>query len=361
MIFIFIEINNVSKSYGQRLILDHISVNVKKGQFVTLLGSSGCGKTTLLNTIAGLTDIDSGSISVNGSVWSSNNFTMSPEYRNIGMVFQDFALWPHMSIFENIAFALKLNKKRNKMSKLDIKSRVSEVLQVVQMNRFQHYYPHQLSGGQKQRIAVARALAPNPFFLLMDEPLSSLDAKMREKMRWELLQIVKNAGITTIYVTHDQIEALSMSDNVILLNNGRIEQEDNPVQLYEKPKSAFTASFLGASNLLEGDFISHSGSNMLIGCSGFNILASPIQDITDKINVMIRPTDILVDTDYDGVATKLSGRIRQRAFQGTSWQYKVEIHGTNNILLDVCSKIERPDNSNIRLCIPASICHIVKA
>lgn len=360
MIFIFIEIDNISKSYGSRLILDHISMKVEKGQFVTLLGSSGCGKTTLLNTIAGLANIDSESIRVNGSVWSSNNFTMSPEYRNIGMVFQDFALWPHMSIFENIAFVLKL-KKGKKMSRSEIKSRVSEVLEVVQMNGFQHYYPDQLSGGQKQRIAVARALAPNPFFLLMDEPLSSLDAKMREKMRWELLQIVKNAGITTIYVTHDQIEALSMSDNVILLNNGHIEQEDDPVKLYQKPQSAFTASFLGASNFLEGNFISYSGSDMLIECQGFNILASPVQDVKNKISVMIRPTDILVDTDYDGVATKLRGRISQRAFQGTSWQYKVEIQGTNNIFLDVCSKMERSDNSEIMLCLPASICHVVKA
>ena len=358
VIFIFIKVDKVTKYYGSRLILDGISLEVEKGEFLTLLGSSGCGKTTLLNSIAGLTNIDSGEISVNESVWSKKKYTMPTEHRNIGMVFQDFALWPHLTVFDNIAFALKL-KKDKKYTKEKISQRIEEVLDVVQMNGYQRYYPHQLSGGQKQRIAVARALAPNPFFLLMDEPLSSLDAKMRERMRWELLEIVKGAQITTIYVTHDQIEALSMSDNIILLNGGKIEQEGTPVKLFKNPKTEFAANFLGASNLIQGKLLDIKEEKMLIDCNGFNIITKPIDDVKEFVDIRIHPSDILINSEYEGESTKLTGIIKQRAFQGSSWQYKIKLVATENIYLEVFSRIEKPIDSEVYLCLPASSCHVV--
>ncbi|WAH39331.1 ATP-binding cassette domain-containing protein [Alicyclobacillus dauci] len=211
-------------------------------------------------------------------------FPRPPERRHIGMVFQDFALWPHMSVSDNVAFSLKLQG----ITGTAMRDRIHTVLKMVQMDGYERAFPHQLSGGQKQRIAIARALAPNPTIMLMDEPLSSLDAKLREQMRWDLLSLVKDAGITTIYVTHDQVEALSMADHVVLLNDGHIEQAGAPNDLYHRPNTTFAATFVGASNIFSGHIAGIHGDS--VGGIAFRSPLSQIPENTLKFIVGVMLT-----------------------------------------------------------------------
>jgi len=362
-------IDRVSKRFGMNTVLNQISLRVEEGQFVALLGPSGCGKTTLLNALAGLVEVEDGTIAVGGEVWSSKDKMLPPERRNVGMVFQDFALWPHMTVFDNVAFGLKV-KKHNAV---DTRTRVNDVLDIVQMQEHARVFPHQLSGGQKQRIAIARALAPRPSIMLMDEPLSSLDAKLREQMRWELLKIIQAAGITTVYVTHDQVEALSMADHVVLLNQGRIEQEGAPKELYQRPASSFAATFLGASNLLTGRVAAHHSDRIFVTCNGFDLRVAPDAQskpvsVADTVTVMIRPSEITLlssdeyvnkeNTTTDDV-TVLVATIAQRAFQGTTWQYRATVSGGDEQTIEVWDTKEWSLGSVVGLSIPATCCLIV--
>lgn len=317
----FMEILQVHKNYGQKSVLKNVTVEIEKGQFTALLGPSGCGKTTLLNAIAGLVELDAGIISLDGEILSQRGFTKPPEKRNIGFVFQDFALWPHMTVFDNVAFGLRMKK----MSKSVIADRIHEVLDIVHMKGYEKMYPHQLSGGQKQRIAIARALAPQPAVLLMDEPLSSLDAKLREEMKWELLNMLQTIGITTIYVTHDQAEAMTMADHLVLLNDGRLEQQGIPSQVYHSPNSVFSATFLGASNVLEGITAKKLFSG--IANDGHN----------EDSAVVIRPQHIRMmrkDERFIG-GNCILGKVNQRAFHGSMWQYKINLESTMPVTLEV--------------------------
>jgi ABC-type Fe3+/spermidine/putrescine transport system ATPase subunit len=358
----YMVIRNLAKRYGDKVVLQDISLQVEKGRLVALLGPSGCGKTTLLNAIAGLADIDGGSIHVDGQLYSGTGRTLPPERRKIGMVFQDFALWPHMNVYDNIAFGLKVQKQ----TRSAIEKRVRHVLEAVRMGGYEKRYPHQLSGGQKQRVAIARALAPEPAVLLMDEPLSSLDAKLREEMRWELLGIVQHEKTTTIYVTHDQVEALSMADHVVVMNQGRIEQQGPPAALYQRPHTVFTASFLGVSNLYTGRIRSRDPlrQTVTVDCGGFCLEAR--DDGTargDRTTVAVRPADIELRAQGGGSEEEaglslnvLRATVVQRAFHGITWQYRVLLDATLDVLCEVWHAQALPIGARVCLHFPMSAC-----
>lgn len=243
-----IRMNHIAKTFGPKKVINDTSFQIESGSFTTLLGASGCGKTTLLRMIAGLEKPDTGEIFFDDQcVFSSDRkINVPPEKRELGFVFQDFALWPHMTVFENVAFGLRASKRTEGLEK-----KVREALHAVRLDEFAEKYPHQLSGGQQQRVAFARAIVIEPECILFDEPLSALDALLREEMRVELKELVKRLGITAVFVTHDQTEAMSMSDKIAVLCRGNIEQYDTPETVYEAPKTDFVAHFVGLSNWVD--------------------------------------------------------------------------------------------------------------
>ncbi len=243
-----IGLREITKSYGEKTVIQSTSLTIEDGSFTTLLGPSGCGKTTLLRMIAGLETPDSGEIYFdNECVFShKKGINLPPEKRGLGFVFQDFALWPHMNVFENVALGLRAAKETKELDK-----RVHNALRSVRLDDFAKRYPHQLSGGQQQRVAFARAIVIEPRCILFDEPLSALDALLREEMRGELRELTHNLGITSVFVTHDQTEAMSMSDKIAVLNAGVVDQYDVPEVIYSAPKTAFVARFVGSSNWID--------------------------------------------------------------------------------------------------------------
>lgn len=243
-----IELRNICKHFGSGFSIANLNMDIKSEQFTTFLGPSGCGKTTILRMIAGLETPDSGEIWFDDScIFSSErNINVLPEKRNLGFVFQDFALWPHMRIFENVAFPLRAKRQTE-----DIDKKVKAALKAVRLEGFENRLPEQLSGGQQQRVAFARAIVGNPQCILFDEPLSALDAILRDEMRTEIKRLTSEMGITSIFVTHDQVEAMSMSDEIVVLNQGHIEQSGTPEMIYRQPDSRFVANFIGKSNWID--------------------------------------------------------------------------------------------------------------
>ncbi|MBV8652181.1 MAG: ABC transporter ATP-binding protein, partial [Alphaproteobacteria bacterium] len=240
----FLDIKSVQKSYGPVTVVRDFNLAVERGEFISFLGPSGCGKTTTLRMVAGFETATSGTIHINGK----DVTPLRPNQRNIGMVFQSYALFPNLTIADNVGFGLKVAKR----PAAEIKARVEEMLRVIKLPQLASRYPYQLSGGQQQRVALARALATKPQVLLLDEPLSALDAKIRVSLREEIKAVQRNLGITTIYVTHDQEEALSMSDRIVVMSEGRIEQVGTPSEIYNDPKTRFVASFVGTLSILRG-------------------------------------------------------------------------------------------------------------
>jgi putative spermidine/putrescine transport system ATP-binding protein len=291
-----VRVDGVNKQYGTVLALESIDLSIEKGEFVTLLGPSGAGKTTLLNLIAGLLEPSRGRIWIDGV--DATDFP--PNRRGLGMVFQNYALMPHMTIFENIAFPLRVRK----MPKSEIQRRVKEVLDLVQLPDISRRKPKELSGGQQQRIALARALVYNPAMILMDEPLGALDKKLREQMQLELKRLHTELRVTVLYVTHDQQEALTMSDRIVLMNVGRVEQIGTPNDLYFNPRSVFAADFLGDSNLVDGR-IDAFGDNVLVStCSGLKLNARRCSfgRVGEPIKIMVRPENVAVIRDREDAA-----------------------------------------------------------
>ena len=309
-----------------------VSFTVPKGKFFTLLGPSGSGKTTILRCIGGLEMPDSGEICLGDKIFFSDEkrLALMPEERGIGMVFQSYAIWPHMSVFNNVAFPLRYGVKR--ASGAEIESKVNRVLRLVQMEGLASRMATQLSGGQQQRVALARALVSEPDLLLLDEPLSNLDAKLREEMRIEIRRIQKTLALTTIYVTHDQAEALSMSDQVALLRSGKIVQLGPPRELYEKPNDAFASSFIGTSNQLPAilESLTNPGPLGTVLIEGRALACVIGEGCREKSNVVvsIRPEDIDVQPLCAGGADGWKGAVRQVVYFGDSMSCEIEFAGT---------------------------------
>jgi iron(III) transport system ATP-binding protein len=249
-----LRLEGLTKTYGANTVLDSIDLSVGKGQLVCLLGPSGCGKTTTLRLVAGFMDPSAGRVHVGGKVLSEPGNALPPERRGMSMIFQSYALWPHMTIFENVAYGLALRK----FDKAEIAKRVAKMLGAVKLEHLAERYPGELSGGQQQRVALARALVVEPEILLLDEPLSNLDAALREEMRFEVRRLHDEFRYTTVYVTHDQAEAMTAADLIVVMNQGRIEQAGSPEEIYSRPRSGFVATFLGGANILSGKAVDSS-------------------------------------------------------------------------------------------------------
>ncbi|WP_296256004.1 MULTISPECIES: ABC transporter ATP-binding protein [unclassified Pseudomonas] len=297
----FLQLRALCKRYGTVDAVVATDLSVEKGEFVSLLGPSGCGKTTTLQMIAGFVDVTAGQILLDG-----RDITHAkPASRGLGVVFQSYALFPHMSVRDNVAFGLKMRKVRAD----EIQRRVARVLQLVRLDQHADRYPRELSGGQRQRVALARALVIEPPVLLLDEPLSNLDANLREEMQFEIRRIQREVGITTLMVTHDQAEALSISDRVVVMQAGRITQIDEPYRLYEHPRTRFISGFVGKANLLRGDR-DHTGAAQVRQQPG-----------DGELTLSLRPEKIDLITAGAG---RLQGRIITRYFLGSQWLYRID-------------------------------------
>jgi iron(III) transport system ATP-binding protein len=290
-----ITIRGLSKSFGAGetdvAAVDDVSLDIKDNSFVTLLGPSGCGKTTTLRLIAGYIVPDKGSIEVDGRVVSSAKGVVPPEARGMGMVFQNYAVWPHKTVFENVVFGLKLRK----VPSADARRRVAETLELVNLSGLEGRYPNELSGGQQQRVALARSLVVEPSILLLDEPLSNLDAKLRERMRVELKDLQRRTGITFVYVTHDQAEALALSDMVAVMNAGRLQQYGTPFEVYAHPENRMVADFMGLVNLVPGRLReTRNGGGTVEVAGDFTLDIARIDGFAagDSVDVAIRPENI---------------------------------------------------------------------
>lgn len=327
----FIQLSNVYKKYdgAEGAVISDLSLNVKKGEFLTLLGPSGCGKTTTLRMIAGFEQLTSGSVIIDGEDVTN----MSPHERCVNTVFQNYALFPHMNIFDNIAFGLKMKK----VSNSEIKARVSEMLKMIQLEGYENRMPSSLSGGQMQRVAIARAVVNNPKVLLLDEPLGALDLKLRKQMQLELKHLQKRLGITFIFVTHDQEEALTMSDRIVVMKDGVIEQLGTPDEIYERPVSKFVADFIGDTNLLEGkieDVFSNeallhiNGEEELIKVSAKNLLAG------EQIFAALRPERIKIKKSPENEDIYLKANLKDRIYTGIYYKTILELNNGNLIIVN---------------------------
>jgi ABC-type Fe3+/spermidine/putrescine transport system ATPase subunit len=319
-----LELSGLTKAYGQQTVVDRVDLSLEQGEFVSLLGPSGCGKTTTLRMIAGFVDPTGGSITVDGSMLSAPGAVVPPERRGMSMIFQSYAIWPNMTVAENVAFGLKLRK----LSSEEVKRRVGEILDVVKLDRLAHRYPAELSGGQQQRVALARAIVVKPSVLLLDEPLSNLDANLREEMRFEIRRLHDEFRITTVYVTHDQGEAMATSDRIAVMNAGRIEQIDAPHLLYTRPRTRFVAGFVGRTNLLEARV--EGGALLLDGVSlGPAAQAGLPAEANGAVLVSLRPQamEIHEAPPADG-GLVLEATIVERTYLGEAWDYVVQPNGT---------------------------------
>lgn len=326
----FIEIDGLSKSFGGVSAVRNVSLAIQEQEFITLLGPSGCGKTTTLRLIAGFLEPDEGSIIVNGQTLSQARRIVPPEERRMGMVFQNYAVWPHMSIFDNVAFGLKLARQPRR----EIAERVDRVLATVGLEGFEERHPAELSGGQQQRVALARSLVLEPSILLLDEPLSNLDAKLRERMRTELKELQRRTAITFVYVTHDQAEAMALSDRIAVFNQGRLQQFGAPREIYGHPANLFVADFMGQVNILPGEIIERTADDVLVRVGQRTIRARVGGAEGDgiergsRVSVTIRPEAIELGTrDDDRQVNRFRGTIHDTMFLGNLVEHLIDIGG----------------------------------
>src|SRR5210317_453765 len=315
----FIEIQNLFKRFKNVVAINHIQLEVNKGEMLTLLGPSGCGKTTTLRCIAGLEKPDEGDIVIDGKPMLSQGF-VQPSKRGIGMVFQNYAVWPHMKVYNNIVYGLKLQR----LSRQSIKEKAQKVLELVGLDGLEDRYPAQLSGGQQQRVALARALVGNPKVLLLDEPLSNLDAKLREELRFEIKSLVRRMGITSVYVTHDQAEAMVISDRVAVMDSGNVVQIGNAQEIYQNPANRFVADFIGTMNFMSGEVIEVvPNSNEVYVRTEFSqkmLCTMPDSKAVrtgEKVYASIRPEDVEIFSEPPQTEKNLfEGTIVHKAYLG---------------------------------------------
>ena len=315
-----ISVSGLLKRYGDRTVVDHIDFEIADGELVSLLGPSGCGKTTTLRSIAGLETPEGGRIAIDGQVVfdAVSGVAVEPYHRNIGRVFQSSAIWPHMTVFENVAFPLRVRG----TATADIDRRVARALERVGLGAFRDRSSQQLSGGQQQRVAVARAIVHEPAVLLFDEPLSNLDARLRDQTRAEIRQLQRELKISTIYVTHDQTEALSLSDRILVMHEGRIRQLGSPEEIYARPNDIFVAEVVGTVNFFD---VTVEDGTSASGVAGeiFHTLAPAA---TGRARAMVRPDKLTIDLDDGGppAPNVLRGSVRQRLFMGGHYEYIVD-------------------------------------
>ncbi|MGE8207178.1 ABC transporter ATP-binding protein [Heyndrickxia sp. NPDC080065] len=325
-----VEIKGAIKQFGHNTVLNGIDLEVKQGELLTLLGPSGCGKTTTLNLIAGFLEADSGDVYIKGKKVNK----VPPYKRDLGMVFQTYSLFPHMTVYENLSFGLKLRK----IAKAEQKKKIDRALELVRMSGLENRYPRELSGGQRQRVAIARALVVEPELLLLDEPLSNLDAKLRHELRTEIKRLQNEIGVTTIFVTHDQEEALSMSDRVVVMNAGKIEQISSPTSIYNHPDTEFVFQFIGKSNCFDGRVVVVENRKISVQV-GEEMTYADVSNIMgedrtlkpgDEVKLYIRPEKVFITSVSKASSSTLElhkAKISQLNYLGTSWEIAVSLLG----------------------------------
>jgi len=350
---------------GRVFAVDDISLEVEEGELFTLLGPSGCGKTTTLRSVAGLESPDSGEIAVDDRVFfsSAKGIRVPANERGLGMVFQSYAIWPHMNVFKNVAFPLQVLPRRKRPSRKDIRARVERVLAVVQLDHLAGRQATDLSGGQQQRLALARALVLEPPLLLLDEPLSNLDAKLREELRFELKRLQRDLGITSIYVTHDQVEALAMSNRIAVMKDGKILQVGHPREIYERPASQFVADFIGTSNFIDGVVDRREADTyvVLVDEGELRVAATRDFELGARVVVSARPEHVAISTEANGAGqNRWRGTVRARAFLGEYVDHVIAV-GDRQIRARSNSTISIPPDTEITVSFPETECSLVPA
>jgi iron(III) transport system ATP-binding protein len=317
-----LELSGLTQEFGPETAVENFSLSVQKGELLTLLGPSGCGKTTTLRMIAGLEEPTSGTVTIGDEVVAGDGQFVPPEQRDVGLVFQDFALFPHLTVAENITFGI------DDWDADERERRLTELLELVDLTDHREKYPGALSGGQQQRVALARSLAPEPAVLLLDEPFSNLDVRLRIEMREEVRRILKQAGVTAVSVTHDQEEALSISDRVAIMNDGRLEQVGKPELVFENPESRFVASFLGRASFLRGQ-VREGTVETILGDLSTSQLHGPVGDYDGaEIDVLVRPDDLSAAPASDAAA---DGEVVARQYNGPAFVYGVDLENETTV------------------------------
>jgi spermidine/putrescine ABC transporter ATP-binding subunit len=351
-----IELRNVTKRYGDVIANDNVTLKIRRGELMTLLGPSGCGKTTALRCITGHNVPDEGEVWIDG-----RDVTNVPTHkRELGMVFQNFALFPHMTIFDNVGFPLMIRR----MDKKERRERVMEALRLIRMEDYERHYPRQVSGGQQQRVGLARALVYRPKVLLLDEPLSNLDAKLREEMRFEIRDLIDRLGITAVYVTHDQAEALALSDRVAVMNAGRIEQVGTPDDIYDCPQSRFVADFIGLSDFFEVTVDSvDSGAYMVtVKANGLEILipAQPGMSAGQSVLLFVRPNDVeLLPASHEAGRNIFPGVVGKMTYLGDRIDYRIVVGEGLELRVQTDGKVRFDEGEHVKVHLPAAHCQVI--
>jgi iron(III) transport system ATP-binding protein len=348
-----VELRGLTKRYGELAVVDDVSLTIAHGRLVCLLGPSGCGKTTTLRLIAGFVEPSAGEIRVGDQLVSSPARTMPPERRNMSMIFQSYALWPHMTVTENVAYGLELRK----LDRETIKRKLAAILDTTHLGALADRYPGELSGGQQQRVALARALIVEPETLLLDEPLSNLDANLREEMRFEVRRLHDEYRYTTVYVTHDQSEAMTTADVIAVMNAGRIEQAGTPEDIYDRPRSEFVARFIGSSNIIKGRALDETH----LACAGSTLRCSGGKFVTGSEGaIAIRQHVVrLSATKPDGMENAVPGTVVRQVFLGASRDYLVEVPDGTQLRVVVPAAENIPQGASVWLHLPPDRCRVL--
>jgi iron(III) transport system ATP-binding protein len=348
----FLELDGLTKNYGDVPVVKDVNLAIDKGRLVCLLGPSGCGKTTTLRLIAGFIEPTEGEIRVGGRIVSSPGSAMPPEGRNMSMIFQSYALWPHMTVFENIAYGLTLRR----LSKAEISSRVTEILEATKLSALAERYPSELSGGQQQRVSLARALVVKPEILLLDEPLSNLDANLREEMRFEVRRLHDEYRYTTVYVTHDQAEAMTTANIIVVMKDGVIEQAGSPEDIYQRPQSEFVARFIGGTNILKGK----KADKDVVACDGGIVLrcASGDYAVDGATAVSVRQHDIKLSATgpRNGETNWAQGTVTRQIYLGSHRDYLVALSGGETVRTIAPVNVAIPAGQQVWLHFPPEHC-----
>jgi ABC-type Fe3+/spermidine/putrescine transport system ATPase subunit len=349
-----IELRDVTKRYGSLVANDHVDLQIRRGELLTLLGPSGCGKTTALRCITGHQRPDEGRVFIDGQ-----DVTDVPTYRReLGMVFQNFALFPHMTVYENVEFPLMIRS----LPKEKRREMVRDALRLIRMEGLEERSPRQLSSGQQQRVGLARALVYHPKVLLLDEPLSNLDAKLREEMRFEIRELVNQLHITAVYVTHDQGEALALSDRVAIMNAGRLQQVGTPREIYEHPATLFIAGFIGLSDFIEGQVVGADGPWARVAVRGLELSAAADRALApgQTVTLFVRPNDVILGSaDGPSAENSFDGRVLKMTYLGDVVDYRVALPGNLELRVQTDGRQLYAPGSKVRVTLLPERCHVI--